>query len=65
MSHTGTVPGTAPPGPLTHEGTAAFRALAERVRQGGVVVLSGAGLSTDSGIPDYRGPSGPSGPTPR
>ncbi|SLM03371.1 NAD-dependent deacetylase [Actinoplanes sp. SE50/110] len=25
---------------------------------GGVVVLSGAGLSTDSGIPDYRGPSG-------
>ena len=38
--------------------TPAFRALAERVRQGGVVVLSGAGLSTDSGIPDYRGPSG-------
>jgi NAD-dependent SIR2 family protein deacetylase len=28
------------------------------VREGGVVVLSGAGLSTDSGIPDYRGPSG-------
>ena len=26
--------------------------------EGGVVVLSGAGLSTDSGIPDYRGPSG-------
>ncbi len=25
---------------------------------GGVLVLSGAGLSTDSGIPDYRGPSG-------
>ncbi len=25
---------------------------------GGVVVLSGAGLSTESGIPDYRGPSG-------
>jgi NAD-dependent SIR2 family protein deacetylase len=36
----------------------AFRALADRVREGGVVVLSGAGLSTDSGIPDYRGPSG-------
>jgi NAD-dependent SIR2 family protein deacetylase len=32
--------------------------LAEVVRAGGVVVLSGAGLSTDSGIPDYRGPSG-------
>jgi NAD-dependent SIR2 family protein deacetylase len=28
------------------------------VHAGGVVVLSGAGLSTDSGIPDYRGPSG-------
>jgi NAD-dependent SIR2 family protein deacetylase len=39
-------------------GSAAFRALAERVGEGGVVVLSGAGLSTESGIPDYRGPSG-------
>ncbi|MGK5678029.1 NAD-dependent protein deacetylase [Actinoplanes sp. URMC 104] len=28
------------------------------VAEGGVVVLSGAGLSTESGIPDYRGPSG-------
>ena len=28
------------------------------VERGGVVVLSGAGLSTESGIPDYRGPSG-------
>ena len=28
------------------------------VSAGGVVVLSGAGLSTESGIPDYRGPSG-------
>ncbi|WP_203837669.1 NAD-dependent protein deacetylase [Winogradskya humida] len=32
--------------------------LAEWVSDGGVVVLSGAGLSTESGIPDYRGPSG-------
>jgi NAD-dependent SIR2 family protein deacetylase len=32
--------------------------LAELVARGGVCVLSGAGLSTDSGIPDYRGPSG-------
>ena len=28
------------------------------LRDGGAVVLSGAGLSTESGIPDYRGPSG-------
>jgi NAD-dependent SIR2 family protein deacetylase len=33
-------------------------ALADLVGGGGVVVLSGAGLSTESGIPDYRGPSG-------
>ncbi len=33
-------------------------ALIDLVRGGGVVVLSGAGLSTESGIPDYRGPTG-------
>jgi NAD-dependent SIR2 family protein deacetylase len=33
-------------------------ALADLVGEGGVVVLSGAGLSTDSGIPDYRGATG-------
>jgi NAD-dependent SIR2 family protein deacetylase len=32
--------------------------LADWTADGNVVVLSGAGLSTDSGIPDYRGPSG-------
>ncbi len=32
--------------------------LAELVARGGVAVLSGAGLSTESGIPDYRGPTG-------
>ena len=38
------------PGPLD--------ALSELVSDGDVVVLSGAGLSTDSGIPDYRGVTG-------
>jgi NAD-dependent SIR2 family protein deacetylase len=32
--------------------------LAELVADRGIVVLSGAGISTDSGIPDYRGPDG-------
>jgi NAD-dependent SIR2 family protein deacetylase len=32
--------------------------LRELLDAGGAVVLSGAGLSTESGIPDYRGPTG-------
>jgi NAD-dependent SIR2 family protein deacetylase len=32
--------------------------LVDVVAAGGVLVLSGAGLSTESGIPDYRGPTG-------
>jgi NAD-dependent SIR2 family protein deacetylase len=38
--------------------TGALEPLAGLVSDGGVLVLSGAGLSTDSGIPDYRGATG-------
>jgi NAD-dependent SIR2 family protein deacetylase len=39
-------------------GAADVAPVAEVVGGGGVVVLSGAGISTESGIPDYRGASG-------
>ncbi|WP_084265751.1 NAD-dependent protein deacetylase [Actinomadura macra] len=35
-----------------------LRVLADLVADGDVVVMSGAGLSTESGIPDYRGETG-------
>ncbi|MFZ1286151.1 MAG: NAD-dependent protein deacetylase [Candidatus Phosphoribacter sp.] len=38
--------------------TGGLEALAAQVGRGGVFVLTGAGLSTDSGIPDYRGRDG-------
>ena len=37
---------------------AAYERLVELLRGENVTVLSGAGLSTESGIPDYRGPDG-------
>ena len=40
------------------QGDAQARELVKLVGRGGVVALSGAGLSTESGIPDYRGPTG-------
>ncbi|MCY0949821.1 NAD-dependent protein deacetylase [Streptomyces sp. H27-S2] len=41
------LPGTTDPEPV-----------ADALRTGGVLVLSGAGISTESGIPDYRGEGG-------
>ena len=49
------------PRALGHE-LGAVRKLAELIELGEVAVLSGAGLSTESGIPDYRGPTGRSRP---
>ncbi|MFI0409029.1 NAD-dependent protein deacetylase [Actinomadura sp. 3N508] len=40
------------------EARARLEVLADLVADGGVLVLSGAGLSTESGIPDYRGETG-------
>ena len=38
--------------------TGSFGVLLDVVASGNVLALSGAGLSTESGIPDYRGPTG-------
>ncbi|MFG3408258.1 NAD-dependent protein deacetylase [Streptomyces sp. NPDC048142] len=39
-------------------GTTDLEPVAEALGRGGVLVLSGAGISTESGIPDYRGEGG-------
>ncbi|MFE0385538.1 NAD-dependent protein deacetylase [Streptomyces bungoensis] len=39
-------------------GTTDLRPVADALGDGGVLVLSGAGISTESGIPDYRGEGG-------
>ncbi len=49
------------PGPTPHTVRVpdpAFDRLAALVRDGAVLALTGAGMSTDSGIPDYRGRDG-------
>lgn len=40
-------------------GSAGVEQALEVVRSGGTLALTGAGVSTDSGIPDYRGPGKP------
>jgi len=43
---------------MTARDQAAYEGLVELLRAGQVTILTGAGLSTESGIPDYRGPDG-------
>lgn len=49
-----TVEETVPP----QDPATARAGILQLLKAGGVLVLTGAGISTDSGIPDYRGPAG-------
>jgi NAD-dependent SIR2 family protein deacetylase len=49
---------TAVPGVVPADLAEPVEQLTDLVSDGGALVLSGAGLSTDSGIPDYRGATG-------
>lgn len=61
MTHTGTSPEPTPAGHSPRSADAPtdpVASLAALLRERPAVVLSGAGCSTESGIPDYRGPDG-------
>ncbi|ADX73464.1 NAD-dependent protein deacetylase [Pseudarthrobacter phenanthrenivorans] len=48
-----------PPGPPTAEELEVLDRIRNLLERGRFALLTGAGLSTDSGIPDYRGPGSP------
>ena len=50
---------TSPPSSVTAEQQSVIASAVRLLNRGKFTVLTGAGLSTDSGIPDYRGPGAP------